>query len=256
MSRAINRLTGAWFEFKGLRSDNLDILITNLPQREIPARNMKRTKVAGRDGEVRQSDDSYDDINVRVSFKLMNQARRNDVAKMLTGFGALRFWDEPEYVYDALIEDVPRRTFEEKHFDVQEYDVNFVCHPFKKLHTPASDIVFSSSGGTIDNPGTASSLPRVKIAGSGTFSVSIGLQTMFFKGVSGGGIIVDSELGDALTYDGALLANEKIGDSELFKIPPGNTISVTWIDGQHTYEGETVTGSVTSVTITPRWRYV
>lgn len=255
MSRAINRLTGAWFEFKGLRSDDLDILITDLPQREIPARNMKRTKVAARDGSIRQSDGSYDDINVRVSFKLLNQARRNDVAKMLTGSGALRFWDEPEYMYDALIEDVPRRTYEERHFDVQDYDVNFVCHPFKTLYTPADDIVKTSSGGNFTNPGTAPSLPKVKIAGSGTFSVSIGLQTMFFVGVSGGGIIVDSELGDALTYDGTLLANEKIGDSELFKLQPGMN-AVTWIDGSHTYEGQTVNGTVTSVTITPRWRYV
>lgn len=255
MSRTINRISGAWFEFKGLRSSDYDIVITKLPEREIPARNMERTKVAARDGRLRQSDDSYDDISVRVSFQLLNQANRNAVAALLTGSGTLRFWDEPDYVYDAVIEDMPRRVFEEKHFDAQDYDVTFVCHPFKSLYTPADDIVKDTSGGNFNNPGTAPSLPKVKIAGSGTFSVSIGLQTMFFVGVTGGGIIVDSELGDALTYDGTLLANDKIGDSELYKLQPGLN-AVTWIDGEHTYEGETVTGTVTSVTITPRWRYV
>lgn len=255
MSRVINRISGAWFEFKGLQSSSYDILITKLPERQVPARDMKRTKVAARDGSIRQSDDSYDDINVRVSFKLLNQSNRNTVNAWLTGSGKLRFWDEPDYEYDAVIADMPQRTFEEKHFDVQDYDVTFVCHPFKTLHTPASDITKTTSGGNFNNPGTAPSLPKVKITGSGTFSVSIGLQTMFFVGVTGGGIIVDSELGDALTYDGALLANDKIGDSELFKLQPGMN-AVTWIDGSHTYEGETVTGSVTEVKITPRWRYV
>ena len=255
MSRTINRISGAWFEFKGIKSSTYDILITKLPERQVPARDMRRTKVAARDGGIWQSDNSYDDINVRVSFKLLNQANRNAVNAMLTGSGKLRFWDEPDYEYTAMIEDMPQRVFEEKHFDVQDYDVTFVCHPFKTLHTAASNITVSSSGTVINNPGTAPALSKVKITGSGTFSVSIGMQTMFFQGVSDGGIIVDSELGDALTYDGALLANDKIGDSELFSIVPGYS-TVQWRTGGTNEQGQAVSGSVTSVVITPRWRYI
>ena len=255
MSISISRLSSAWFEFKGVKSDTLDIYMTQMPQRQIPARNLIRTKVAARDGSVRTTDNSYDDITIRVEFKLLNPSNINSVNALLTGSGLLRFSDEPDYDYNAVVESPPERKFSEKKYDAQTYSVTFVCHPFKTLHTPASDITKTTSGGNFNNPGTAPSLPKVKITGSGTFSVSIGLQTMFFVGVTGGGIIVDSELGDALTYDGALLANDKIGDSELFKIQPGLN-GVTWIDGEHTYEGETVTGTVTEVKITPRWRYV
>lgn len=255
MSISINRLSTAWFEFKGVKSTTLDIYMTQMPQRAIPARDLIRTKVASRDGSVWITDNSYDDITITVAFKLLNPANRNTVNALLTGSGALRFSDEDTYVYSAVVEEPPQRVFENAKYDAQDYTVTFTCHPFKELYTPADDIVKTSSGGNFTNPGTAPSLPKVKIAGSGTFSVSIGMQTMFFVGVSGGGIIVDSELGDALTYDGALLANEKIGDSELFKLQPGMN-AVTWIDGSHTYEGQTVNGTVTSVTITPRWRYV
>ena len=250
----MNRLTDAWFEYKNVRSSSLGILMAEMPQRGIAARNTNRKKVSGRSGRVRISDGSFDDINIQLKFDARDESHLHTIDALLTGSGPLRFSDEPDLVYDACIEASPTRQSIRPRFGGQSYTVKFICAPFRTLYTPAADIVKTASGETIVNPGTAPALPRVTIAGSGSFSVSIGAQTMFFEGVTDGGIIVDSLIGDVLTYDGTLLANEKAAGA-LFAIQPGNSL-VGWVEGGTDEQGQTLAGSVTSVTITPRWRYV
>ncbi len=249
----MNKLTTAWFEYKNVRSDSLGILLTEMPKRTVAARQITRWKVAGRSGRIRISDDSYDDISVQLSFDARDESKLRQVDAWLTGSGLLRFSDEDELVYDACIEAAPARQSIRPRFGGQRYTVKFICAPFKSLYTPAADIEKTASGSFFDNPGTAPAPSRVKIAGSGCFSVTIGMQTMFFRNVSGGGVIVDREIGDVLTYDGTLLANDW-ASGELFEIQPGRNY-VSWLTGGLDDEGNTVSGSVSNVTIEPRWRY-
>ena len=255
MSISISRLSAAWFEFKGVKSNTLDVYMTKMPARHIPARNLVRTKVAARSGSVRMTDGSYDDIAIDVSFMLLNPANRNTLAALLTGSGKLRFSDDDTYEYDAVIETSPSMQFVHNGFDPQEYDVTFICHPFKTLHTPASDIV-ATEGGVYTNPGTAESLPRVTVVGSGAFNITIDGVTMFFHDVVDG-VIIDSELGDVLNAAGTLLANAN-AEGELYRIKPGNFL-VDWTEGGIGVDANdddvTLPGTITSVTITPRWGY-
>lgn len=253
----MNRLTEAWFEWKGVDSRDMGILLPTMPQRGIPVQTVKRVKVAGRSGRVRIGDGSYDDITVKVEVHARDESKLRAIHAWLTGEGALRFSDEPDLMYDAVIEKEITRQSILRRFGGQRFTVQFTCHPFRYHYPAAADIVLTASGGTITNPGTAFSEPRVAIAGSGSFNVTIGTgssaRTMFFTGVTDGGIIVDTQLGDALSWDGTELANDKIGSSELFVIRPGQQ-AVTWQAGGDAEDGTELTGSVDSVTITPRWR--
>lgn len=249
----MNKLTEAWFEFKGVKSSTIGLYITQMPAREIPVVDMNFHKVSGKSGRVRISDGSYEDIMISVQFKMLDPANWSDAVNLLRGSGKLRFSDAQLYDYDAVVSEVPSMQYEMHRFDTQVFSVTFTCHPFRTLHTPAADITVSSSGTSITNPGTATSLPRVKVTGSGAFSLSIGGQTMFFQDVESG-IIIDSELGDVLTYDGSLLANDK-ASGDLFEIQPGANY-VSWVTGGTNEQGQTVSGSVTNVVISPRWRYV
>lgn len=249
----MNKLTEAWFEFKGVKSSDIGLYITQMPSRELPVMDMNFHKVSGKSGSIRISDGSYEDIQISVQFKMLDVSNWDSAVNLLRGQGKLRFSDSQLYEYDAVVSDPPTMQYEMHRFDTQAFSVTFVCHPFRMLHTPASDITVSSSGTSITNPGTASSLPRIKVTGSGAFSLSIGGQTMFFTDVSSG-VIIDSELGDVLTYDGSLLANDK-ASGDLFEIQPGQSY-VSWVEGGTNEQGQAVTGSVTNVVITPRWRYV
>ena len=85
---------------------------------------------------------------------------------------------------------------------------------------------------------------------------TIGGETIYFEGVSDGGIIVDSELMDALSYDGTALANDKIS-GQPWLLQPGS-LTVSWDfdpDGVDEATGDLLNNSVTSVEILPRWRW-
>lgn len=250
----MNRLSSAWFEFKGKSSADLGIMMAKMPQRGLPPRNVTRKKVAGRDGRIRKTDESFDDVSIKLEFDARDETKLLTINALLTGSGPLRFSDEPDYVYDACIEAAPTRQSIRPRFGGQRYTVTFVCAPFRTLYEPAEDIVLTESGTRITNPGTADALPRIKVKGSGSFSLTIGSKTMFFEKVKTG-VIIDTELGDVLNYSGSALANDKVVNSDLLTIPPGRQM-VRWLAGGTDDDGSAVAGSVETVTITPRWRYI
>lgn len=245
----MNRHKEAWFEFKGIRSDSMGILLRSLPTRTVAAQKFTRKNVSGRDGTVKVSGGEYTDSTVQQECDVLDESKLPAILGWLSGSGELRFSDEPNLVYvDATIDKEYARKFIIPRATAQRFSVKWTCEPFRKLMPEADVIVITSSGTQITNPGTAEALPRIEVTGSGDFSLTVGMQTLFFKGVDGG-IIVDAEKGDAFTADGTLLANDKI-DGELLRIQPGVNV-VSWLTG-----GEDTVGSVTSVKITPRWRYL
>lgn len=236
-------LKEAWFEFKGIRSDDMGIYLRTMPIRFMPGRNITRKTISGRDGALAYGDGSYKDISVRQECDARDETKLSEIAAWLTGSGELRFSDEPDRVYQASVEKEFSRSSIAARFAGQRFTVNFTCAPFKKLYPEAAEIILTSAK-AITNPGTAPSLPKVAISGYGDFSLTIGMQTIFFTGVENG-IIVDSELMDAISPDGAQLLNNQIS-GDPFEIQPGYNY-VSW---------RVESGSITAVKITPRWRYL
>lgn len=249
----MKRLTEAWFEFKGIRSDEMGILIRQMPTRSLPGRNVTRKTVSGRNGTLAYGDITYKDVNVRLECDIRDESNIAAILGWLTGDGRLRFSDEPEYEYQASIDKEYSRSSIQPRLSGQRFTVSWVCHPFRYQHPEAEEITITTNGKELTNPGTAPAQPKIEIRGSGDFSLTIGMQTVFFNDVTGGGIIIDSELGDALTLDGDLLANDHM-DGDLFEIQPGYNV-VSWLTGGEDDEGNASSGVVTAIIITPRWRY-
>ena len=114
--------------------------------------------------------------------------------------------------------------------------------PFR-YHAPApANIVKTTSGQTVTNPGTYKSRPRIAIVGSGDIDLWIGTQLVELAGVDTG-FVIDSEVMDCYAADGVTLDNGKATLDDYPTLAVGANL-VSW------------TGTVTSVTITPRWRDV
>lgn len=248
----MKRLTEAWFEFKGIRSDDMGILIKQMPTRSLPGRNVTRKTVSGRNGTLAYGDITYKDVNVRLECDIRDESMIPAIMGWLNGEGRLRFSDEPDFEYQAYVDKEYSRSSIQPRLSGQRFTISWLCHPFRYQYPEPEEITITTSGTSFTNPGTAPALPRIEIRGSGDFSLTIGMQTAFFKNVEDG-IIVDSELGDALTLDGSLLANDKM-DGELFEIQSGANV-VSWLTGGEDDEGNVTEGVVTAVIITPRWRY-
>ena len=207
-------------------------------------------EVSGRSGYIWLGDGASDAFEIKRTCRAP-ASRLREIAAWLSGAGRLRFCEEEDAAYEArVIKKVEFKRVAPGADPLYEFAVTFSCQPHPYVWPEAEPVEITESGTELVNPGTAPALPRIAITGSGSFSLSIGKQTLSFTGVEGG-VIVDSELGDALTEDGSLLVNDKIS-GDLFEIQPGRN-TVQWIEGGMNEEGDDP-GSVLKVTITPRWR--
>lgn len=239
-----------WFEFGGRKSSSLGVRMMDAHSFARGEARGSQEEVAGRGGYLWLSDGATEAFEIKRKCRAPAN-RLREISAWLTGSGRLRFSQEKGAAYDARVikkiefaRAVPGMT------PLYDFEVTFSCQPHPYIWPEVEPIEITVSGTELNNPGTATSLPRIEITGSGDFSLTIGAQTLFFEGVEGG-IIVDSELMDALTADGKLLANEKIS-GDLFEIRPGYNV-VQWLEGGNGDAGAT-TGRVERVVITPRWR--
>lgn len=252
----MKRLKEAWFEFKGVKSSDMGVLLRQMPTRFLPGRNVTRKTAAGRDGSILTGESGLSDVSVRIECSVPDANMLGAVLGWLTGSGPLRFSDEPNLVYDAYVEKEYSRTSILPRFEGQRFTVTWTCAPVRRLYAPAEDMEFTASGTAFTALGTYYALPRLAIYGSGAFSITIAggghSSSMFFTGVPDAGILVDSEKMDAMTMDGAGLLNRCVldGSDDFFRVYPG-TNTITWSVGD-----EDETGSITRVVMSPGWRYL
>ena len=252
----MKRLKEAWFEFKGVKSSEMGVLLRQMPTRSLPALNYTRKQVAGRDGSILTGDGACKDISVRIECSVPDAEKLPAVLAWLSGSGALRFSDEPTLAYDASVEKEYSRSSILSRCEGQRFTVTWTCAPIRRLYPAAEVMDFTESGTAFTALGTYFALPRLEIHGSGAFYVTISggghSTSMFFTGVPVEGIVVDSERMDALSMDGAGLLNSCIlsNSDDFFRIWPGANV-ITWAVG-----GDEESGSIERIAMTPNWRWL
>lgn len=243
------RKNSTYIEYNGVLSTEFGIKLMDAFYIPVPAKRGTVKTAAGRDGDLLISDGSYDTIEIkrRIRFRL-SQFTKVVAWLDAPGNGILRFSEMQGYAYKTRFNQ-PGKSLQFKRATtdsdpLMDGEIVFICQPFRYQWPPADAITLNALG-SIYNPGTAQSLPKVTITGTGDFSVTIGGETIYFSDISGG-IVIDSELMDALSLDGSYLMNNYISGTP-WRLQPGE-VAVTW---------EADTGSsVSSVVILPRWRFI
>jgi phage-related protein len=118
-----------------------------------------------------------------------------------------------------------------------EFALTFTCAPFRYRKDVA--MVTMSSSGSLVNPGTVYSLPRIKVFGTGTRTLSINGKPIILNILSGN-LTLDSELKECF-YGDAAQNNRMTGDFPVLDVG-GNTL--------------TLGSGITKLEIEPRWRYI
>ncbi len=236
----MKRLTEAWFEFAGTRSDRMGVRLLAMPKRPHAAEKGELLTVPGRSGYLWMSEGgARETIDISAECESMDGYNADAVSAWLSGDGLLIFSDEPNRAYRARVIDEYTRESRFLHFDAQKFGVVFTCQPHRYLY-PAADIIKFTAAGYATNPGTAASSPRIVITGSGDMTVNVGAYQI---DISGGSIIVDSEMQDCFDTDGITLANNRVSMEEFPVLNPGAN-RISW------------SGGVTNVAIEGRWRYL
>jgi phage-related protein len=120
----------------------------------------------------------------------------------------------------------------------RRFTVPFLCQPLKKKATTEPNIELTAPG-TVVNIGHVPSRPLIKIEGSGNVVLAVGAYSLSITDINTS-ILIDSDLG--MATNGTVNESYKVsGEWPLLVV--GNN-AVGW------------TGTVSKVTITPRWRYL
>ena len=240
----MKKLESVWFEFAGARNTAKGVRLLSLPERGHPAERGELVQAAGRDGFLWAADGGYEPLTVRVQCQTGDDADVSAIGAWLRGAGALRFSDDPQRFYRARIRRGFSYTEAVRRFVNRNFTAVFDCQPFR-YHVEAEgggDAEITASPHTLTNPGTYKSAPRIKVEGTGDVVLTIGTQIVEIEGLEDG-IIIDSELGDCFNLTESALLNGKVTlmDDGFPTLAPGANI-ISW------------TGTVTKITITPRWR--
>lgn len=233
-----------WLEFKGVSSAAFSAYLADANIINTGEWSGTTLTAAGRDGDYWQPG-AYMPYQLKRTLRFP-LAELDNVLGWLHGTGALRLYYAENRSIDARItKAVSIRQLTPGSNGMCDATVTFDCQPFKRQYPESADITITASGQPITGVGNAPALPRVKIAGAGSFTVMIGANAMNFVDITGG-IIVDSELMDAFTVDGAALYNANVS-GDFFELDPTSPITVGW-----TLESG---ATISSITITPRWRW-
>ena len=242
------RINSTWFEFCGENSQNYGVRIMDAYMVTAPGVRGSSKTVAGRSGDLWLSTGEYNTVTVKHTIRVP-LSRYGDMLKWLDQSGHLVFSQSPNYAYNARFNrgsgnnGIEFKAVTKGRDPLLEGQITFTCQPFRYMYPQPDEVTFAAPG-SIFNPGTTGSQPKVTITGSGDFSVTIGGETLYFTGITDG-IIVDSELMDALSLDGTALMNNNMSGTP-WTIQPGAN-AVSWaVDS----------GSVLSVKILPRWRFI
>lgn len=227
--------------FKGTTASSKSVTVLKYPEIVKPTLRVETVKVPGRDGELTLSGiPSYEAMVLECECMVPSVDKISAAAAWLTGRGDLVLGNDPTYAYDAQVIDEIRFEKILRGHDHRRFTVPFLCQPLKKKATAESNIVLTSSG-TVVNIGHVPSRPLIKIEGSGNVVLAVGAYSLAITGISTS-ILIDSDLGMATNATGTV--NESYKVSGVWPLLVVGNNAVGW------------TGTVSKVTITPRWRYL
>ena len=229
-----------YFIWNGVDCRTKGIHVSELPPITIPLERSTQTTVPGRPGSLTQleGDDVYDDMILTATCFISDPAQIPVIAAWLKGKGTVTFANRTGGHYNARIAN--QIPFEKvlRGNPHCSFAVNFRCFPFWYKDN-VSDVTITTSGGTITNPGSVYSEPLITLTGSGDITLMIGTTIVELTGITSG-IVLDCALKEA--YLGTALMNDHMsGDFPVLK--PGLN-GISW------------SGDVTSVVISPRWRFL
>ena len=236
-----------WFTFKGVDSREMGVYLVE--PLEIPAaeRQMRFEEVPGRAGALAIDQGGFLDVDATMEAYMRDGTQMSAVRAWMQGAGELILSTDATRFYRARVAGEVETPRSGRGLTSRGLTVPLRVSPFR-YHVPAAgesgdDVPLTSSPATVTNPGTYASTPRLTIEGTGTAVLTIGTQIVEVDDL-GGGIIIDSELGECFDLTETQLKNSVVTlmDDAFPTLAPGANI-VSW-----TGDG------VTKITVTPRWR--
>ena len=228
--------------FNGISSQDLHIQVQTEPDYDFPEKDYEVTHVPGRNGDIVIDQGSWQ--NVSRKYNLAMDAVKisyTEVASKLvqwlhsaSGYARLEDSYEPDFYRMAMYKD--SGSISNIYNKAGQIEVEFTCKPQRYFKSGEVADIFTTST-EYRNPTDFPAKPLIKIHGSGSGTVGIGMYTVTINDILDG-MIVDSEQQD--TYKDQTNCNSRVSIAEYPKLASGNNAI-------------SISGGVTSIEIIPRW---
>lgn len=238
--------------FGGVSSEDMGVIITELPTWHRAPRRISEQTIPGRSGAVVQDEGGYDLYAATLRLNV-NGAAPRDVFAWLRGEGWMISGDDPGYqayvyVYGQI--DVDRMRVGGDCYD--DLTVSLRVEPYLREVDEAALTITEAV--TFAGKGCDDSAPLLAITGSGDPILMVNGATVYLYGLDGT-LYLDAETGIAYTLETdpgtqaqtPVFAGTQVALEEgewPYLLPAGGTNLINW------------TGGITQVTIQPHWRYL
>lgn len=219
--------------------------IATAPHNIRPVRKMSVVQIAGSNREIVDMEDAWECYDQPYSMFVGDgsedsiQEALNDVARVLYKNGWQVLLDDYEPDYYRLAYYQGGFDAENRYTRLGKFDISFRCRPERYLIAGNYDISVSS-GETITNPTAYSAKPLIRIAGSGSGTLTVAGTVMSFTGITDY-LYIDCDTMDV--YRQATENRNNLMTGSFPVLPSGNSII-------------TFSGGITSVTILPRFHVI
>ena len=218
------------------RSD-LGLRITQPPVIPISRRVVDSIDVDGREGSLTILR-GWDDIKFNMKAALLGgnqQSRFREILPAILAAKTIYFSSDVEVFYN--VKHVQAGTLERRLTNLYEFSLSFTCSPFRQLRN--IPLIIMTTSGTIINPGTVYSQPKITVYGTGSRTLTINGKQIILN-ILQGSLTLDSEL--KTCHFGNVAQNNRMqGDFPVFEVG-SNTI--------------TLGTGITRIEIEGRWRHI
>ena len=156
-----------WFDFNGINSEDMGIIVKEMPSIPRAERNAQRVTIPGRDGHLTISDDSYYSVDLPIVCVIENADKIELISDWLNGSGDLILSLEPDKRYKAEVFSPFGYGRLSKLY--REFEAVFTAQPFRYEVEP--ETISLTASGVLNNPGTRLSLPVMDVYGEGTLTI-------------------------------------------------------------------------------------
>lgn len=211
--------------FKGYSLSDIGIKISKRPDIPAPQKRVSYIQIAGRDGNLLQSDNTYEDIVIPVDCNFIIEPskwgqRFRQVKALLTGSGNLFFSDDTGVFYKCSNANIINNERLIK--EAGEFTVEFTCYPYMYITSGQN----SYSADDIRLNPYMTSHPIYQITGDGMCTLTVNGNEMTAN--VGQNLTIDTDLMIAYRQDGTMQNTAVTGDYEnLYLLPGDNAISIT-----------------------------
>lgn len=231
----------SYFIWNGVDCRTMGVYLRGTVSRIKPEERVEHVTIPGRAGDLTllEGDGIYNSYIQTAEIRVKSAAQIEPAINWLRGDGLVTFSGEPDKCQRARVIGAVTLDKLSRNLDIWVGNVQFYCEPLKRL-VDAQDITVTINGTTITNPGDLYAMPSIIInGGAGIVTLRVGDRVLAISDAVDG-MVVDC-LNEWILVNGVPQGNAYSGSFPV--LPVGNSM-IQW------------TGTVSSLSITPNWRYI